>query len=177
MKGIVRHLQDPELLKHVGEHKSYQEDSIVLCYESDYETFEQESSGSFDLLISLNAGFISQRCSHFLKPGGLLLVNNGHYDANRAYVDPAYEFVTALEDGAPSWESLPDNPLPYFSTRRGEVLTLAMVERDAKRPPSKALFRPSRQSDAYLFRHAGKPNNPAPFHHARHLHLDGNAGA
>ena len=177
MKRTARHLADPELLKHINEHKTYPQDPVIRSYEADYETFDAEPSGSFDLLISLNAGFISQHCSHFLKPGGLLLVNNGHYDANRAYVDPAYEFVTALEDGAPDWGSLPGNPSPYFSTSRGEELTLAMVERDAKRPPSKALFRPSRQSDAYLFRHTANPNAPDPSSHARHLPLDTNAGA
>ena len=159
-KGIARYLADPELLKYIDGHKSYPEDSVIRCHEADYETFEGESADSFDLLISLNAGFISQSCSHFLKPGGLLLANNGHYDANRAYVDPTYEFVTALEGGASSWESLPRDSFPYFSNRLGEELTLAMVESDSKRPPSKARFRPSMQSDAYLFRRAGVKSGP-----------------
>ena len=167
LKGIARHLADPELLDYINEHKSYPEDSVISCYEADYETFGGEPVGSFDLLISLNAGFISQRCCYFLKQRGLLLVNNGHYDANRAYVDLTYEFVAALEGGALSWESLPRNPFSYFSTRLGEELTLAMVERDAKRPPSKARFRPSKQSDAYLFRRVGVqgdliPKSPYP---------------
>lgn len=162
LKGIARRLADPELLKYIDEHKGYPEDSVIRCYEADYETFAGEPAGSFDLLISLNAGFISQRCRHFLKHGGLLLANNGHYDANRAYVDPAYEFVTALEEGAPSWESLPRNSTPYFSTRLGEELTLAMVECDAMRPPSKARFRPAKQSDAYLFRLTGVLGGPIP---------------
>ncbi len=154
LKGLARQLADPERLKYIDAHKSYPEDSAIRCYEADYVTFKEEPLGSFDLLISLNAGFISQRCCHFLKHGGLLLANNGHYDANRAYVDPDYEFVAAQEGGALSWESLPANHFPYFSTRKGEELTLAMVENDAKRPPSKARFRPSKQADAYLFRRA-----------------------
>ncbi len=162
-KGIARHLADPELLKYIGEHKSYPEDSVIRCHEADYEAFEGEPAGSFDLLISMNAGFISQSCSHFLKPGGLLLANNGHYDANRAYVDPTYEFVTALEGGAQNWESLPRDSFPYFSNRLGEELTLAMVESDSKRPPSKARFRPSKQSDAYLFRRVGVQGEPIAF--------------
>ena len=152
LKGIVRRLADPELLKYVNAHKSYAEDSVIRCYEADYSTFRDEPADSFDLLISMNAGFISQHCRHFLKHEGLLLVNNGHYDANRVYVDPSYEFVAALEGDTANWESLPRDPLPYFSTRRGEELTLAMVECDAKRPPSKARFRPSKEAYAYLFR-------------------------
>ena len=175
LKGIARHLADPELLEYIYENKGYPEDSEIRCYEADYETFEGEPAGSFDLLISLNAGFISQRCGHFLKHEGLLLVNNGHYDANRAYVDPAYEFVTALEGGSASWESLPDNPFPYFSTRRGERLTLAMVEGDAKRPPSKARFRPSIQSDAYMFRRSGLQGDPVLSQGAGEALCDGRA--
>ena len=155
LKGIARRLADPELLHYIRTHKGYPEDSVIRCNEADYVTFRGEPAASFDLLISLNAGFISQHCRHFLRPGGLLLVNNGHYDANRTYVDPDYEFVTALEGDALSWESLPGDAFPYFSTPAGEELTLAMVERDAKRPPSKARFRPSRQAEAYLFRRVG----------------------
>ncbi len=152
LKGIARRLTDPELMKHINAHKHYTEDPAIRCYEADYGTFAGEPAGSFDLLISLNAGPISQRCRRFLKHDGLLLTNNGHYDANRAYVDPAYEFVAALESGAMNWESLPRNPLPYFSTRLGEELTPGMVERDEKRPPSKARFRPSQHADSYLFK-------------------------
>ncbi len=152
LKGIARRMADPDLLKYINDHKSYPEASAIRCNEADYVTFRGEPAASFDLLISLNAGFISQHCCHFLRPGGLLLVNNCHYDANRAYVDPGYEFVTALEGDTLSCESLPGDGFPYFSTRAGEELTPAMVERDAKSPPSKARFRPSRQAEAYLFR-------------------------
>ena len=155
LKGFVQRLADPELLKYINAHKSYQGDSAIRCYEADYGSFGEEPAGSFDLLISLNGGFISQHCCRFLKNGGLLLVNNGHYDANRAYVDPAYEFVAALEEGALNWESLPGDPFPYFSNRLGEELTVAMVEWDAKRPPSKARFRPTKKADVYLFRWDG----------------------
>lgn len=151
VKGIGAALASPELLEYVRAHKDYPEDVCIRCYEEDYASFDSEPRCSFDLLISLNAGFISQACQHFLKPGGYLLANNGHYDANRAFVDPNYQFVAGLEDGELNLQTLQPEDSPYFRTAKGESLTLAMVESDAERPPSKARFRPLRKADAYLF--------------------------
>ena len=38
----------------------------------------------FDLLISSYAGFVSRACRDFVRPGGLLVVNNSHGDASMA---------------------------------------------------------------------------------------------
>ena len=167
VKGIASALADPDLRKYVDTHREYGEDAIIRCHESDYAGFAGEPAGSFDLLVSLNAGFISVACRHFLKPDGLLLANNGHYDANRAYVDPAYRFVAALEDGYLNWEACQPSQYPYFHTSGGEELTLAMVESDSKRPPSRARFRPAREADVYLFQPtaavcAGAPGSALP---------------
>jgi len=48
---------------------------------------------SFDLLISLYAGFISEYCTDFLKVGGHLLVNPSHGDAALASLDPRYRLT------------------------------------------------------------------------------------
>ncbi|SLN17714.1 class I SAM-dependent methyltransferase [Roseisalinus antarcticus] len=45
---------------------------------------------SFDLLVSLYAGFVSEHCTAFLKVGGHLLVNPSHGDAALAAIDPRY---------------------------------------------------------------------------------------
>lgn len=46
---------------------------------------------SFDCLISLYAGFISEHCTEFLKVGGHLLVNPSHGDAALASIDERYQ--------------------------------------------------------------------------------------
>ena len=51
---------------------------------------------SFDLLISLYAGFNSEYCTDFLKVGGQLLVNPSHGDAALASIDERYELVGAV---------------------------------------------------------------------------------
>lgn len=51
---------------------------------------------SFDLLISLYAGFISDACTRYLRVGGALLVNPSHGDAALAALDPRYRLVGAV---------------------------------------------------------------------------------
>ena len=151
VKGIGQDMAATVLLEYVNIHKDYTEDAVIRCWEEDYRSFTGEPTGSFDLLVSLNAGFISQHCRHFLKPGGFLLANNGHYDAARAYVDPCYRLVGAFDGGSLLLESSYPNLSSHFRTAKGEALTLEMVEADAKRPPSGARYMPSREMEAYLF--------------------------
>lgn len=57
---------------------------------------------SFDLLISLYAGFVSEHCTPYLRVGGVLLVNPSHGDAAMASIDPRYRLmgaITASRDG------------------------------------------------------------------------------
>lgn len=49
-----------------------------------------ELEHSFDLLISQFAGFICEACKRYLKPRGLLLVNNSHGDAGIAALNPDF---------------------------------------------------------------------------------------
>ena len=62
-KGIGSALADPALLEYVNTHKDYSEDAVIRCCEEDYRTLRLAQDGepedAFDLLISLNAGFIS----------------------------------------------------------------------------------------------------------------------
>lgn len=55
---------------------------------------------SFDLLISLYAGFVSESCTRYLRVGGVLLVNPSHGDAAMASIDPRYE-LSAVVRSAP----------------------------------------------------------------------------
>jgi hypothetical protein len=56
---------------------------------------------SFDLLISLYAGFISEHCTRYLRVGGTLLVNPSHGDAAMASIDDRYHLtgVVTSRDG------------------------------------------------------------------------------
>jgi len=45
---------------------------------------------SFDLLVSLYGGFVSEHCTRYLRVGGWLLVNPSHGDTTLASIDPRY---------------------------------------------------------------------------------------
>jgi len=54
---------------------------------------------SFDLLVSLYAGFVSEHCTRPLRIGGHLLVNSSHGDAAMASIDPRYLLAGAVTFG------------------------------------------------------------------------------
>ena len=152
LKGIGEALADPGLLEYVNSHKNYPEDALIRCYQQDYQVSIAEPEESVDLLISLNAGFISQAVKRLLRPGGLLLVNDGHYDARRAYTDPDYQLLGGFEGESLRLETSDDTRSAYFKTAKGTPLTSEMVEADATRPPSRARFKPAKSAEVYLFR-------------------------
>jgi hypothetical protein len=57
------------------------------------------ADGSFDLLVSLYAGFVSEHCSRYLRVGGHLLVNPSHGDAAMASIDERYRLTAVVESG------------------------------------------------------------------------------
>lgn len=64
---------------------------VVRFIHSDYShdlPIEEQSAG---LLVSLYAGFVSEHCTRYLRPGGFLLVNPSHGDAAMASIDVRYE--------------------------------------------------------------------------------------
>ena len=54
---------------------------------------------SFDLLVSLYAGFVSEHCTQHLRIGATLLVNPSHGDAAMASIDPRYELAGVVVAG------------------------------------------------------------------------------
>ena len=59
----------------------------------DYTSELDLPDASFDLLISLYAGLVSEACTRHLRVGGVLLVNGSHGDAAMASLNPAYEHI------------------------------------------------------------------------------------
>ncbi len=52
---------------------------------------------SFDLLVSLYAGFVSEACTQYLRVGGTLLVNPSHGDTAMASIDDRYELIGVVK--------------------------------------------------------------------------------
>ena len=152
LSGILDSFADPDLRRHLNDNKHYPDAPTIHCYQHDYRTFNAEPEASFDLLISLNAGFISQACKRFLSPEGLLLVNDEHYDARRAFVDPDYILISAFTGENLRMETSQAELTSFFHTTKETPLTLEMVEADSPRSPSRARFKPAKTAPVYLFR-------------------------
>ena len=70
--------------------------AAVRFQEADYNEPLPLADGSIRLLVSLYAGFVSERCRRYLAPGGWLLANNSHGDASMASLDPAYSLAAVV---------------------------------------------------------------------------------
>jgi len=142
---------DSELLQYIENHKEYQNKPKVDFHSSDYRSKFGEVKASFDLLISLSSGFISQACGLYLKKGGLLFVDNEHYDASMAYVDPKFDLVgvfKTLDQYIESKQSIHS----FFITTKGNPITLEMVNENSQRSPSKARYKLKRKAPFYVFK-------------------------
>lgn len=75
-------------------------DRDVRFLHRDYRDELALAEGTFDLLISLYAGFVSEHCTRYLKVGGMLLVNPSHGDAAMASIDGRYQLWAAVTSAA-----------------------------------------------------------------------------
>jgi hypothetical protein len=105
-----------------------------------------ETDGSFELLISLSAGFVSSSCKRYLADGGWLLANDADGDANMAMLDPDFSLVAVilLTDGRFRVET--KGVERYFVQKRStEVTSESLRARGSGHAHTKKAF-------AYIFR-------------------------
>lgn len=82
---------------------------------------------SFDLLISLYAGFISEYCTEFLKVGGYLLVNPSHGDAALAALDERYQLAGVVISRSGDYRVLQDNLADYLQPKKAIEITRELL--------------------------------------------------
>lgn len=138
------------LLEYIKKHSYYRTEPRLNFHKSDYREDFGEAEASFDLLISLSSGLVSQACAKYLKKDGLLLSNNEHYDASMAYVDPKFKAIGVFRNQKSLiWSEKEIEK--YFLTTRGTPITIEMVIENTKRSPSKAKHKLKNKSPLYLF--------------------------
>jgi hypothetical protein len=89
----------PELLGYIEVHSETKTKPIIKFHETDYREGIDEEKESFDLLISLSSGFVSQYCGSYLKREGVLFANNEHYDATKAFIDENFLVIGVFTHG------------------------------------------------------------------------------
>ncbi|MBN2280343.1 MAG: hypothetical protein JXQ65_07175 [Candidatus Marinimicrobia bacterium] len=95
-KNAKQFFATEKYLEYIRQRKQYEEEPVIRFYGENYTQLIQELIGKFDLMISQYAGYISGPCFDYLKPKGLLLVNNSHADAGLTILDNRYKLIAAI---------------------------------------------------------------------------------
>lgn len=107
-------------------HRSTPSTAVFSFIHSDYTQLSLPQQ-SFDLLVSLYAGFISEYCTDFLKIGGHLLVNPSHGDAARASLDNRYRLVGVVVSRSGDYRILQDNLTDYLQPKKALEVTRELL--------------------------------------------------
>jgi hypothetical protein len=83
--------------------------------------------GSVDLLVSLYAGFVSEHCTRYLRPGGWLLVNPSHGDAAMASIDSRYQLVGVVKSRGGDYRVDVDDLDQYLIPKKQQDITPALL--------------------------------------------------
>jgi hypothetical protein len=136
---------------YINNHKQYNDKASIEFYLADYRLKINKLNNDFDLLLSFSSGFISIPCKKYLKKGAILLANNDHYDAARAYLDKDYNLIGVIDLSNDTYIYSQSNLGDYFKIKSGENLTIESLSSLASRPPSRSLKNFSKNSDLYIF--------------------------
>ncbi|MBD3192969.1 MAG: hypothetical protein GF308_20190 [Candidatus Heimdallarchaeota archaeon] len=150
-KGVKGFFKDESVLSFIENHKSYEESPELAFYFSDYRSNFLKIIETYDLLISLNAGLISTACKKHLRKGGLLLVNDEHYDARTAFVDNDFRFIAVYDKSSKDFNYSQAMLKKYFKTKKGLTITSEMIKDSITKSPSKDPYKTKFQSAFYLF--------------------------
>jgi len=107
----------------VRKNRLYPDTPVIRFHAADYTAGFDEPPQSFDLLVSQYAGFVSEHCKKYLKPGGLLLANDSHGDAGLARLDPDYRLVAVVSRRNQRVRLLETDLHEYFIPKSGERIT------------------------------------------------------
>ena len=121
----------------------------VRFISSDYKEDLDLEDGSFDLLVSLYAGFVSVHCTRYVRTGGWLLANPSHGDVAMASIDPRYEFAAAIISRSGAYRVRRDHPDQYLIPKHAIDLNPEVLH---QRGRGVAYTKPA---FAYLFQRTG----------------------
>ncbi len=120
--------------------------ATVHFIHADYQRDLGIAAQSFDLLVSLYAGFVSEFCTDCLRVGGLLLVAPSHGDVAMASIDRRYEPAGVVASRSGNYRIRTDNLGTYMVPRSPlEISSAVLHDRGRGISYTKSPF-------AYLFR-------------------------
>ena len=120
-KKTKRFFNDKNIQDIINKNKNYLEEVIIRFYLVDFYKEIEEKLESFDLLISQYAGFVSQCCKKYLKPGGFLVANNSHGDASMASIDNSFELIGVIYYSNKKYRFTKRNLDQYFVPKKKNI--------------------------------------------------------
>lgn len=118
-----------DVVSFVARHKVYSEAPKMAFHGLSYEVDIPEPDGTFDLLISLYAGFISKPCRRYLRLGGILAVNNSHGDAGLASINPDYEIIGVIQGRGDRLRVVEEDLDAYFNPKKKTRVTEELLRK------------------------------------------------
>jgi hypothetical protein len=136
-----------EMIKEfIEKNKVYSQDSFFRYFPNDYRLKIDEAENSFDLLISLYAGFVSKYFKNYLKNGGLILANDSHGDASMAQLDSRFRLIAVIDISNSKYIISQKNLDQYFILKKKYVVTVKKLEEYQKGIDF------TKKADFYLFK-------------------------
>ena len=129
----------------IAAHPGGPPDPEVRFIHGDYRDVLDLPDESFDLLVSLYAGFVSEHCTRQLRVGGALLANSSHGDIALASIDPRYELSGVLLPRAGEYRVSTDKLDSYLVPKTPITVTKELLHSTGRgilytRSPSAYLF-------------------------------------
>lgn len=144
-KRAPRFFSDSDGVAEIIETMGGNRDHVIQFLHADYREDLSIDRGTFDVLISLYAGFVSEHCTDYLRSGGTLLVGPSHGDAAMASIDPRYRLRGVVMSHSGSYRVSTDRLDTYLLPKKTvEVTSDLLHERGRGIAYTKSPF-------AYLF--------------------------
>jgi len=118
----------------VDKNKVYGKSATYSFHKADFSNDLPLVNVSFDILISLYAGFISKYCGKYLRKGGILLANNSHGDAPLAYLDEKFELIGVVKRSGNRFSYSEEELDSYFILKGNRPIDKVTIEKTMKGP-------------------------------------------
>lgn len=106
--------------------------AAVRFIHSDYTLDLGLEPESFDVLVSLYAGFVSEACTDYLRVGGTLLAGPSHGDVAMASIDPRYQLCGVITSRDGDYRVRSDGLDAYLIPKSRHLVTKEMLHQRAK---------------------------------------------
>jgi hypothetical protein len=126
-KRAAKFFEDSEGLSAIVVSEGGSRTAAISFVHADYTSDLELEPESFDLLVSLYAGFVSEACTEYLRIGGVLLVAPSHGDTAMASIDQRYELTGVVTSRSGDYHVRTDNLDSYLLPKATVTITRQML--------------------------------------------------